>query len=372
MNMAVHTPPASEPADDDLSAILLDQADRLLQGHVTPERLAEADRGVWPGGIWQAVEEAGLPLALLPETAGGVGLTPAQALSLVIRSAYHALPLPLAETMLAVALWGEAVAGPVTLASGFGLRRSAAGYELTGTAQRVPWGAGAGHVLVHVADVDGARLALLPASVFSVVPGRNIANEPRDALTADGIALSESAFRPAPAACAEGFLVWGALLRAAQMVGAMERSLDHALRYANERRQFGRPIAKFQAIQHMLAQAAGHYAAAVAAVENASDAAGHPLFELAVAIAKSRAGEAAGKVAAICHQVHGAMGFTQEHPLHFSTRRLWSWRDEFGGDAYWEKRIGRTACAAGGDEMWDLIIQASSAAPGTTQEGTSL
>ena len=74
-------------------------------------------------------------------------------------------------------------------------------------------------------------------------------------------------------------------------------------------------------------------------------------FDFAVAIAKARAGEAAGKVAEVCHQVHGAMGFTQEHPLHFATRRLWSWRDEFGHETFWQERIGRMVCSAGGEAL---------------------
>jgi acyl-CoA dehydrogenase len=131
--------------------------------------------------------------------------------------------------------------------------------------------------------------------------------------------------------------------------------MDYALSYANERVQFGRPIGKFQAIQHMLAVAAGHFAAA--------SATGDALFEserlgddaFAVAIAKSRCGEAAGKVAAVCHQVYGAMGFTQEHPLHFATRRLWAWRDECGAESYWQERIGRLICAAGGEGFWPLL-----------------
>ena len=50
------------------------------------------------------------------------------------------------------------------------------------------------------------------------------------------------------------------------------------------------------------------------------------------------------------------MGFTQEHPLHFATRRLWSWRDEFGHEAFWQERIGRLACADGGDALWRRLV----------------
>src|SRR4029077_2344679 len=158
------------------------------------------------------------------------------------------------------------------------------------------------------------HLALLPRGLAPAQPYRNLANEPRDTLLLDGIVLQEEAVRPAPPACSEGFLLFGALIRAHQMVGAMERCMDYALAYAMERQQFGRPIGKFQAVQHMLADAAGQYAAAAAAAELAAEAYGNADFDFAVAIARARVGEAAGKVAEICHQVHGAIGFTHEHP----------------------------------------------------------
>ena len=68
-------------------------------------------------------------------------------------------------------------------------------------------------------------------------------------------------------------------------------------------------------------------------------------------MAKSRTGEAAGKGAEIAHQVHGAMGYTREHNLHYSTRRLWSWRDEFGNETHWQSRLGRSIAAQGADAL---------------------
>ena len=67
---------ASQPVspDEDISTLLLDQADRLFEQHVTKQRLLEAESGTWQAAIWEAVSEAGLPLALLPEDAGGFGL----------------------------------------------------------------------------------------------------------------------------------------------------------------------------------------------------------------------------------------------------------------------------------------------------------
>lgn len=351
---------------DDLSAMVIEQADRLFRGEVTKERMAAADRGEWPAAIWEAVERAGLPLALVPEAQGGVGLPPADALRLIRRSGYHMLPVPLAETMIAAAHWseasGETVAGtlslaPAGVADAIGIERSAGGYVLQGRAQRIPWGTQVGHVLVYARDATGSgHLALLSRGAAPAQPHRNLANEPRDTLLLDAITVPKAAVRPAPPACAEGLIVFGALVRAQQMVGAMERCIDYAVAYAMERQQFGRPIGKFQAVQHMLADAAGQYAAAAAAAELAAEAYGHTDFAFAVAIAKARVGEAAGKVAEVCHQVHGAMGFTQEHPLHFATRRLWSWRDEFGNETYWQERIGRLVCSAGGEALWPMLV----------------
>ncbi len=354
---------ASEAATT--TSLVLDQADRLLQQFVTKERLGRADRGEPVPEIWEAVTRAGIHLALLPDEAGGFGLSAGDALLLIRRAGYFAAPIPLGETMVATALWtasGGSADGVWSLAADADAKLAPVdgGYRLNGELRRVPWGAAADHVLIHVADSRGGHLIAAPRSAgAAVTPRKNLANEPRDTITFEGFTLSESAVRPAPEACREGLQAFGALIRAQQMAGAMERCLDFALAYANERQQFGRTIGKFQAIQHMLAEAAGHCAAASAAADMANDAWGSAQFAFAVGVAKARVGEAAGKVAAICHQVHGAMGFTQEHPLHFATRRLWSWRDEFGGEAFWEERIGRLVSAQGGAALWDRIAQAA-------------
>ena len=147
-------------------------------------------------------------------------------------------------------------------------------------------------------------------------------------------------------------------MRSAQMAGALQSVLETSVQYARERVQFGRPIGRFQAIQQNLAVLAGQAAAATAAAEAAIEAAAQGLDSFAIAAAKIRAGEAAGIGAAIAHQVHGAIGFTQEHRLHYATRRLWSWRDEFGNEAWWARRLGGEVAAAGADRLWQGITAA--------------
>ncbi len=349
---------------NDLSAILQEQASRLFQQYVTKESLGAVDDGEWPAALWQEMERAGLPLAMVGEEAGGVGVPAEDALRLLRLSGYHTLPLPLGETMLAAALWSQAGGavpeGVLTLAPGeLAIARTGAGYTLSGELRRVPWGARAAHVLVLARDAEGlAYLALLPQGAAEIAARRNVAYEPRDTLLLNNAALAAEAVLPAPQVMQQdGLLPFGALLRVQQMVGAMSRVLDHGLTYANERVQFGRPIAKFQAVQHMLAVAAGLYAASAAAADAAIEAFGQPNFDFAVAVAKARVGESAGEVAAIGHQVHAAMGFTQEHPLHFATRRLWSWRDEFGAESFWQERLGRMICAKGGEALWPMLTE---------------
>ena len=192
---------------------------------------------------------------------------------------------------------------------------------------------------------------------------RYIAAEPRDSLRFDGEVVA-AALLPASVDPARLF-AFGAMARAAQIAGALEMALEQSVQYANDRSQFGTPIGKFQAVQQELARMAGEVAAAGAAVENASRAADRPSsrgssragFEMAVA--KIRASEAASivaGVAGIAHQTHGAMGFTYEHALHFATRRLWSWRAEFGSEIYWSEHLGRSLASHGGPALWPYLV----------------
>jgi alkylation response protein AidB-like acyl-CoA dehydrogenase len=73
---------------------------------------------------------------------------------------------------------------------------------------------------------------------------------------------------------------------------------------------------------------------------------------LAVASAKIRTAEAAREGALISHQVHGAIGVTDEYPLHHSTLRLWSWREEYGNEAEWAIALGGIIQKRGADSLW--------------------
>ena len=349
---------------DETGELLAATINRLLQDHCTPAALLQAERGIWPAPLWADLEAAGLTRALLPEDSGGAGLDPVTALALVRAIGRHAAPVPLAETMMAGWLLAEADIpvpdGPLTIlpnTDGLTLRRSIDGWRLTGTARRVPWGRNAVAAAGLIDHAGETMAVLVPAPAWTVAAGANLALEPRDDLMIDAFP-DESAVAPA-AVDRSALRLMGAALRSLAIAGALESVLAMTVEYAQQRVQFGRPIGKFQAIQQNLAILAGQTVAAAAAADIAAEAVAAGLDMIDIAAAKARAGEAASIGAGLAHQVHGAIGFTQEHRLHFFTKRLWSWRDEFGNEAEWSAALGRRAAAGGADRLWpDLVARA--------------
>lgn len=360
----------------EMRQLMLDSAGRLFDDLCTKDAINQAESGTWPAALWDAMTEAGLPLAALPEAIGGAGAEWGDAYAVLRLAAQFSAPVPLAETMLAA--WalngvglgvpdGPLSVAPVRLDETLALTKSGDGWLLNGTASRVPWARDAAALMLIATGPSGDMVACLAnparAKGVAVTADRNLAGEPRDTLAFKDVMLSAKAVATAGGGVDRGALFRrGALTRAVQMAGALEKLLDLSVRYANERVQFGRPIGKFQAIQQNLAVAAGHVAAAGAAadaaVETLSWSGRNESDFFPIAAAKSRVGEAAGVAAGIAHQVHGAIGFTYEHQLHHSTRRLWSWREEFGAEAYWSTEIGRQVAARGADQLWPFITAA--------------
>jgi acyl-CoA dehydrogenase len=337
-------------------------AERVLGDLVTPETLVAAESGAWPEALWSAVEENGLGLAAAPEALGGVGGSWHDAFVLVRAAGRHAAPVPLAETILVNWLLGlaglDAAPGAATLAAGPG---RLVDDVFSGTLADVPWGGQAGHVLTRSED----SFVLLSCADAKSTAALNTAREPRDTLVfADARPVAAA---PVPVHFPpDALLLGGAMIRSAQIAGGLGRLLDTAIDYANQRVQFGRPIGKFQAIQHQLAVLAEQTALASAAAEMAFASSARGPCPEAIAAAKSVASEAAGQGAAIAHAVLGAIGFTYEHVLHFTTRRLWSWRSEFGSQAVWAQDIGRRLCREGESGLWTAII---ATAPASASKG---
>jgi len=351
----------------DVRAMLIDSATRLFADHCDAGVLDAAKRDGWSPALWRIVEAAQLPLVSIAENVGGAGGSLSD-LAVVLRIAgRYAAPIPLAETALAGWMLarcnlpigsGPLAFGPVhgeTVAA----RQHGTQWSLSGSMRRVPWARIAQRLVVLVSGPAGAMVACVDPKLCQVSPGRNLALEPRDDVVLDNVAVAGSLVAPAAPGVDHATLRRrGALARSLLMAGALERALELAVRYATERTQFGRKIGQFQAIQQELARFAGEVAAAVATALSAAGALERGEDSLLpVASAKIRTAQAAHEGALIAHQVHGAIGVTDEYALHHSTLRLWAWREEFGNEAAWAAELGRAIATAGADQLWPLLTK---------------
>jgi acyl-CoA dehydrogenase len=353
--------------------LLMDTVERMLEQGCTPE-LVQASEGQMAWSLWQTFEEAGLPLMAVRASSGGGGVSLYDAFCVLERAAAYAAPIPLAETgLLAGFALDEAElevpAGPLacvwaTGGNALSIERSGRSWTVSGTAGAVPYASTAHRLVVVAPTLDRSVVALVDPAVVRISRATNLAGEPRDDLIFDRAAVADDAIGVALTSAAPDVLeLRAALCRAVQLAGALRRATELTVDYARERVQFGRPIARFQIVQQMLAELAGEAAEAKAATQLAIDAAssvGLPDAAWEVAVAKLRTSDAAGRAARIAHQVHGAIGTTREHRLHHTTRRLWAWRDEHGSEAVWGAWLGAQAVCAGADQLWPRLAQTRS------------
>lgn len=337
-------------SDDNLAATLREQLDRQLAAECPPARVREIERGGDASPLWQQLQDSGFLDAMLPEAAGGAGLMLAEAATLFAIEGRHVLPLPMAHTMLVRALLERAglgaPPGPITIAPRV---RWAPDGGLSCPAvpngRVAEWVAAAhpgGWLLLPVAAAerralgsvggDGVHGSLRADLQWAAVPPQSLG-------VADTVAWAEA----------------GAALAAAQLAGALQRVLELSVAFANQREQFGRPLGKFQALQHQLAVMAEQVAAAQMAAAIGCSGAGPLPRPLRAALAKARASEAAALAAGIAHAVHGAIGVTAEFDLQLHTRRLHEWRADFGAESHWNTVLGR-ALLAGGPDGADLSL----------------
>jgi acyl-CoA dehydrogenase len=344
----------------------------LLRDLCTPEALRAAERDRWAPDLWKAVADSGLPWVSVPEQPGGSGGTLSDALEVLALAGYYGLPLPVAETMLGSHLLvaaglalpeGPSSVVPGTAEDELSVKHVAGGLRVEGTVHRVPW-ASAVRQIVVVAEVDDELAVFsVDAHEVEIAPRSSLAGEPRDTVTIEATVAKGRWARPSDLRPDADFLL-RTLMRATMMGGALQRISDMSLQYAGEREQFGRPIRAFQAVQAHLV----HLAEEAALVQMAAAAAGlavadDPLSVAGAAFevraAKLIANRGARVASAAAHQVHGAIGCTQEYPLHELSRRLWSWQREAGNDRELTAWLGQRAHAAGADGLYPLVTSGS-------------
>ncbi len=334
-----------------MDPVLYDSFDRLLANISTPAVIRDIESGAVSEPLWQQLVASGFADAMIAEDAGGAGLGLGDAFSLWFLCGRHALPLPLAQTMLARALCvkngidmpeGSIAIAPMPVTHG----------DNALDCRAVPFGKLAQWVLVSHADPSGGDVnLLLPASKAdrgdTGVHGSLQAHLRWHNATADGLVVP-------------GTFPWleaAALITAAQMAGAMDSVLNITVKYAAEREQFGRPIGKFQAVQQQLSVLAELASATRMAAElGCGERSSLVPHALAAAVAKARASEAAETVVKIAHAVHAAMGITAEYDLQIFTRRLIEWRIDYGSARYWNRRVGDAVLATDAPSTLEFML----------------
>ena len=288
-------------------------------------------------GAWPRLTEAGFAGLLVAEADGGFGGDWGDFYAVMRLAGLHALAAPLGETIIAHKLLADAgIDRPANLEGG------AIGLAVAGA--RIPFGRDCAAVLV----ADGGELQLYARDACAWDEGRAPQGEPRDRLSVTGAPLATFSSN-------HDVLALGAFARVAQSAGALDAGFALAIDHVNARVQFGKPLAKFQAVQQALAMASEHIAAVACAGQAAAVALdlGDASFEIAAA--KLRTNLAIEAAVPVLHRVHGAIGFTIEYPLNHFTRRLMGWRGEFGNDALWARRLGNRVAKQGGTGLWREI-----------------
>lgn len=344
----------------ELSNLLEQTVDRLFQD------LARAESNDNLGApeqarMWEKIEELGIANIFLPEEDGGMNGSWLDASIIFRLCGYYALSLPVCETAIARKLAHdhkiEIPVCPIALgrcSNGIISGNDAADPPLfTGTIRTVSTVLGNSMIISSLpSSTDFDYVLLDPRHAYGTMESTNVAGEARHTYHFEnvrGLMLKGDGDGP------NRMTRYGAVLRACQSAGALAGCLEKCLQYTGDRIQFGRPLKRFQAVQHQLALLAEEAAAVYSASSAAACAMEKDEAAFEISCAKLRSNQAAGPATSITHQVHGAIGFTREHKLYLHTQRLWAWRSEFGNDQYWAQIIGRQMLDLNRESAWSLI-----------------
>ncbi len=298
--------------DDQLA--LREGARDVLDDLAAPERVRAHTTTDAPfdGRLWAAMVDQGWLGVEVGESDGGLGLGSVEVAVLVEELGRHAAPVPFVPTVLAL--------------DAFATAGDAAGVErlLSGEVRAcVAWDAAAPVPYAPSADV---AIVLADDGVYALDITEHPRREPAMDLTRElgWLSFDRAAARQLGGLDARTRLLdRGATFTSADLLGSASRALDMSVEYAKDRVQFGRPIGSFQAVKHrcadMLVDVEGMrstvYWAAWCIGADDADA------SVAASTAKIWCGDASKRVMASALQVHGGIGFTWEHDLHFFLKR---------------------------------------------------
>lgn len=290
---------------------------------------------------WSEMCEMGWPALRIPEDQGGVGLGLLPYAALAEELGRGLVPEPLIPAALAAALLqGEALDGQITgetlVIPAWADRRGAllpdqplqvTDGKLTAIKHYVPMPEGADAFLVIGADSVALVAADAPGVTVDTIP------------TQDGGSMATIRFDGAPCTVWDAdpvpALAEATLATAAYLLGLMQAALKMTVAYLKEREQFGKKIGNFQILQHMAVDMALEVEVTRASIEQAAlqwDSEGPtPAAYAAISRAKARASTAAHKVTRDAVQLHGGIGFTDEHDVGLYLRKAMVQAASFGG-----------------------------------------
>jgi acyl-CoA dehydrogenase len=337
---------------NELVKLVEESATRLFKGFSESDAYESLESGVFPTQLWKDFLADGWLRTTLAEKDDGAGLGLVGGYVLMRLAGYHSAPLPIMESLLSLHLLSEA-GFPITddLFVPVVLNNEQVGGNVPMTG--VPWAHNAAGLVVIFTFNEITHINLIPSKNYTVTTSQNMAGEPRD-----NVQLNVNPLNGAEQLndiTTSQVSSWLALGKAVMTAGALQRVIERTVEYANERSQFGRQIGKFQAVQQQLAVQAEMTSAANCAVDAAIDHIGTAQEWELIACAKITTAEAAGYAAKTAHAVHAAIGFTHEYPLQLSTRRLWSWRDEYGNEQEWSTRLGNHVIQSNTDGLWPWL-----------------
>jgi alkylation response protein AidB-like acyl-CoA dehydrogenase len=296
---------------DDQRAIK-ETARDLLANRFKLERLRElAESKTYADDAWGEVSELGWPGIFIAEEHGGQGLGVLELVILLEELGYVLAPLPFLSNAAAGLILQDAGATERLEGVASGEQRGTVGVVKDGRAALVP-------------DAEQADfIVLLDGTDATLVERADAQVEPIDAIDPTRRYASVSASGGESLGDVSRGRDLIALAVAAELVGIGQRVMEMAIEYAKDRKQFDRPIGAYQAVSHACAEMLKKVEGSRSLVYYAgwaADAAPDE-FSLAASMAKAYASDMGWEVSASALQVHGGIGFTWEHDLHWFLKR---------------------------------------------------
>ena len=303
--------------------------------------------------ISNEIYASGFADLLLPQAAGGSGISLYEAIVLLKMEGYHNVPIPFAQTVVTRA-WAHAHS--VSLPEGTYSYASSALQMDAQTRSATLHKAWHGHWVDHMLIATDQQCFLAHSQdrrILQTYHGGLFAAVAWPAKGLTRLDLREQA--------AHDLFHFSVFAMLAVTVGAMEKAFELTLEYAAQRQQFGRPISKFQAVQHQISEMAEHVCAADMALQMAAATGGNALTapgSQQLAIAQFQIAHIADRIADIAHAIHGAIGISQEYPLHHYTRRIRECKSSFGSAQYWAAEIGQHVLHENNDTLLAVLTSA--------------